>query len=159
MSTEATAVELQSDLEVVITREFRAPRSLVFDTLTNPAYLKRWYGLRILTLSVCEIDLRVGGRWRYVLRAPDGSEHAFSGEYREIVKPSRIVATETYEALPAGHEMLVTLTLEEAGGVTTLTNRILYKSKEDRDAHIQSGMEHGMRESYQRLDELLPQAS
>jgi uncharacterized protein YndB with AHSA1/START domain len=152
---DATKLELKSDREIVITRTFAAPRRVVFDALTKPEYVKRWYGLKILTMSVCEIDLRVGGRWRYVLRAPDGSEHGFTGEYREIVPPERIVCTENYEALMPGHEMLVTVTLDEQDGKTTLTSRIVYQSQADRDGHLQSGMEHGMRETYERLAELL----
>lgn len=153
---DATKLEIKSDREVVITRIFDAPRHLVFDAMTKPEYVKRWYGLKILTMSLCEIDLRVGGRWRYVLRAPDGSEHGFTGEYREIVRPERIVCTENYEALMPGHEILVTTTLEEQEGKTTLTSRLVYKSQADRDAHLQSGMEAGMRETFERLAELLP---
>jgi uncharacterized protein YndB with AHSA1/START domain len=155
MSLDATRLELKSDREIVITRIFAAPRLIVFDAMTKPEYVTRWYGLKILTMTVCEIDLRVGGKWRYVLRAPDGSEHGFTGEYREIVHPERIVSTENYEALEPGHEMLVTMTLDEWDGKTTLTSRIVYQSQSDRDAHLQSGMEHGMRETFERLTELL----
>jgi uncharacterized protein YndB with AHSA1/START domain len=154
-STGTASVELVSDWEVLITRVFHAPRRFVFEALTKPEHVKRWYGLRVLTMQVCEIDLRPGGTWRYVLRAPDGSEHGFTGVYREIVAPERIVSTENYEAMMPGHEMVVTVTLEEKDGRTTLKSRILYQSKADRDGHLQSGMEPGMLETFDRLAELL----
>ena len=135
---------------VVITRTFGAPRALVWRAWTEPAHVRRWYGPSYLAFSVCEIDLRPGGRWRYVLRAPDGSEHGFGGEYREIVPPERLVYTEGYEAMP-GHEYVVTLTFAEHGGKTTLTSRGVYQSFEDRDGHVASGMEGGMRETLDRL--------
>jgi uncharacterized protein YndB with AHSA1/START domain len=153
---ETTNLEVRAEREIVITRTFAAPRRIVFDAMTKPEYVKRWYGLRVLTMSVCEIDLRVGGRWRYVLRAPDGSEHGFTGVYREIVRPERVVCTENYEPLRPGHEMLVTATYDERDGKTTLTSRIVYQSQADRDAHLQSGMEAGMRETFDRLAEILP---
>ncbi|HTN90608.1 MAG TPA: SRPBCC family protein [Sorangium sp.] len=156
---DATNLEVRSDREVVITRTFAAPRRLVFEAMTKPEHVKRWYGLRSLTMSVCEIDLRVGGRWRYVLRAPDGSEHGFTGVYREIARPERVVCTENYEPLGPGHEMVVTATYDERDGKTTLTSRIVYQSQADRDAHLQSGMEAGMRETFERLEELLPTLS
>lgn len=148
-------VELVSDREILISREFNAPRRLVFEALTKPEHVKRWYGLKVLALHVCEIDLRPGGTWRYVLRAPDGSEYGFTGVYREIVKPERIVYTENYEARMPGHEALVTTTLEETNGRTKLKTAISYPSKADRDAHIASGMEGGMRESFERMADLL----
>lgn len=148
-------VEIVSDREIVITRAFNAPRRLVFEALTKVEHVKRWYGPRALKIVVCEIDLRQGGSWRYVLQAPDGSEHGFTGVYREIVPPDRIVSTENYEAMMPGHEMLATVTLEEKDGRTTLKNRISYLSKADRDGHLQSGMESGMQETFDRLAELL----
>lgn len=116
--------------------------------------MRNWYGPSYLTITTCEIDLRVGGKWRYVLQAPDGSEHAFSGEYLELVPPERLVSTEWYEAIP-GAEYVATVTLSEVDGKSTLTNLLRYKSKEQRDGHVASGMEGGMRESYTRLDALL----
>jgi uncharacterized protein YndB with AHSA1/START domain len=150
----AARVTLRGDRELVITREFDAPRKLVFEALTRPEHVKRWYGLRGSTLSVCEIDLRVGGAWRYVVRDPGGNEYAFSGVYREIVAPERVVSTEGFEAMP-GHDYVVTMTLEETGGRTKLTSRLLYQSAEDRTGHLQSGMEPGMNETFDRLAELL----
>jgi uncharacterized protein YndB with AHSA1/START domain len=103
----------------------------------------------------CKIDLRPGGSWRFVQRGPDGNEYAFSGEYREVVRPERIVQTWNFEGIPPGHESLETLTLEEHNGKTKWTTRVLFKSVEDRDGLIQSGMEPGMRETMDRLAELL----
>jgi len=151
----ATRVELKSQTEIVITRAFAAPRRVVWDAMTKPEYVRRWYGLRMLEISICEIDLRVGGAWRFVLRAPDGSEHGFTGVYREIAAPDRVVYTENYEAIGPGHEMLVTTTFDEHDGKTTLRSRLVYQSEADRDAHVQSGMETGMRESFERLEGLL----
>lgn len=141
---------MPSDREIVITRVFNAPRSLVFEAWTTPEHVRRWYSAE--PLGVCEIDLRVDGRWRYVMRAPDGGEHGFSGEYREIVPPERLVYTEGYEGLPPGHDYLVTTTFAEHAGRTTLTSHLLYRSKKDRDGHVASGMEVGMRETLDRLE-------
>ena len=143
-----------SDREMVITRVFNAPRKLVFEASTKPEHVRQWWGPRGSTLAVCEIDLRPGGKWRYVMRDPDGQEYAFSGVYREIDPPKRMVYTEWFEAIP-GAEYLVTSTLDEHDGKTTLTAHLLYASKEHRDGHVQSGMEGGMRETHERLDELL----
>jgi uncharacterized protein YndB with AHSA1/START domain len=154
-SSPATTVTLPSDRELVITRTFEAPRRLVFEALTRPEHVRRWYGPRRLSLTVCEIDLRPGGAWRYVMRDPDsGAEFGFSGVYREVTPPERLVSTECYEAMP-GHDYLVTVTLDEHDGKTTLRSHLLYQSVEDRDGHLQSGMEAGVRETYDRLAELL----
>jgi uncharacterized protein YndB with AHSA1/START domain len=153
-SSPATTLTMPSDREIVITRAFDAPRRLVFEALTRPEHVKRWYGPRRLTLVLCEIDLRVGSRWRYVLRDADGSEYGFSGEYREIVPPERLVTTEGFEAMP-GHEYVVTLTLDEQDGKTMLRSHLVYQNAADRDGHVQSGMEPGMRETFDRLAELL----
>ena len=105
-------------------------------------------------MTVCEIDLRVGGKWRYVLNMPDGSTHGFYGEYREIAPPARIVSTENYEPIGPGHEMLATVTLDAKKGGTLFKNRLTYKSKADRDGHLGSGMETGMQESFDRLEQV-----
>lgn len=132
-----------------------APRALVFEAFTNPEHLKRWMGPRMLTMVSCESDLRVGGRYRFVHRAPDGQEFAFSGEYREIVRPERMVRTFVFEPMP-DHEALETLTLEERDGKTTITTTTVHKTVAGRDGHIANGrMEVGMTEGYERLDELL----
>lgn len=147
---------LPSEREIVVTRVFNAPRRLVFEAWTKPEHVKRWFSAYgNMEMPVCEIDLRVGGHWRYVLRDPgNGNEYGFSGEYREIVPPERLVATERYEPVP-GSDHLNTLTLTEQDGKTTLHVRILYESVEHRDGHLQSGMETGMRVTLDRLEELL----
>ncbi len=143
-----------SDRETAWIRSFNAPRALVWEAITKPEHVLRWMGPRFLTMPVCEIDLRVGGTWRYIHRAPDGSEYAFSGVYRELGPPERLISTELYEAMP-GHDYLVTLTLEEYAGTTTIRGLARYQSQADRDGHLQSGMEAGMRETYDRLGEHL----
>lgn len=154
---------MQNELEIIaepgtptiITRRVvNAPRDLVWEVFTKPEHLKRWWGPRILTLVVCEVDLRVGGRYRFVQRAPDGQEFGFRGEYREIVRPERIVNTFVFELMP-DHEALQTLVLEEHDGKTTVLTTTLHQSVEDRDGHLAAGMEVGMRDTYARLDELL----
>jgi uncharacterized protein YndB with AHSA1/START domain len=154
-SKPVTTLTTPSDRELVITTVFDAPRRLVFDASTKPEHVKRWWGPRRFTMTVCEIDLRPGGAWRYVLRDNEtGGEDAWSGVYREIAPPERVVNTEGWEALP-GHEHLVTTTFDERDGKTTVTSHLLYESKADRDGHLQSGMESGMRESIERLGELV----
>lgn len=155
-TTNETKLEVVSDLELRITRTFDAPRRLVWEAMTRPEYVRRWYGCgELMKMAVCDIDLRVGGKWRYVLHMPDGSEHGFSGEYREITPPERIVYTENYEPIGPGHEIVVTTTFDEHNGRTTLTSQLVYRSKEDRDGHLQSGMESGMQEAHKRLASLL----
>ena len=152
-----TTFTLPSDREIVMTRVFDAPRHLVFDAWTKPEHLVRWFGRRGDTMTVCEVDLRVGGTWRFVWRLRAGTELGMKGVYREIVPPERLVYTETFEG-PYFEEMgagINTLTFEEHDGKTTLTATALYKSREIRDAVIQSGMEAGAAESLDRLAELL----
>jgi uncharacterized protein YndB with AHSA1/START domain len=150
-----TELVLPSDRELVLTRDFDAPRSLVFEAWSKPEHVRRWYGLRHLTLPVCEMDFREGGQWRFVMRDPkEGVDHGFSGEYREIVRSERIVYTERYERIP-GSDHVVTLTLTDRDGKTTLREHILYQAKEHRDGHLISGMEAGMQETFARLDEFL----
>jgi uncharacterized protein YndB with AHSA1/START domain len=122
----------------VITREFNVPRALVFETMSKPEHAKRWWGTRNTEMPVCEIDFRVGGTWRYVLRDREtGHEDAFSGEYREIVAPEKVVFTERYEPIP-GSDHVVTGTLTDHGGTTTLRVHIQYTSVERRDGHLRS---------------------
>ena len=109
-----------SDRETVITRTFAAPRKLVFAAMTQPEHVRQWYGLHDQTMKVCEIDLRVGGKWRYVVQMPDGNEFAFSGEYLEITPPERLVSTEWFEAIP-GSVYVATVTFPEQDCTTTLT--------------------------------------
>lgn len=148
-------VSYPSDTELVITREFAAPRELVFAAITQPEHIRHWYGMAEDGMLVCDVDLRVGGRWHYVLAGPpDGEDHSFSGEYLEIDPPERLVSTERYDNMP-GAEYTVTVTLEEHDGVTTLRSHLTYPSKELRDGHADSGMEYGMNISYNRLEALL----
>ena len=149
-----TSMTVPSDREILITRELAAPRRLVFEAWTRPEHVARWWGPRGYTLEVCEIDLRPGGAWRFVQRAPDGSEYGFRGEYREIVPPERLAYTFEFDGMP-GHVSLETITLEERDGRTMVTNRVLFDSVEDRDGMLASGMEQGMREKLDRLAELL----
>ncbi len=152
----AATVTIASDREVIITRTFDAPRWLVYDAMTKPEHLVHWWGPNGTTLVVCEIDLRVGGAWHYVVRGADGVDHGFSGVYQELTPPERIVSTEGYDLVP-GHDYLVTATFEERDGKTYLTSHLRYNSIEDRDGHLNSGMERGMQETYYRLDEHLAQ--
>jgi uncharacterized protein YndB with AHSA1/START domain len=149
-------VTTPSDLEIVLTRVFNAPRHLVFEASTKPEHVKNWWGPRCTKLITCEIDFRVGGSWRFVMLGPDGKEHVFKGVYHEIVVPERIVSTECFDEPAVGSpEWQVTTTYEERDGKTTLTSRCLHPSREHRDGHLQSGMEAGAGETFDRLEELL----
>jgi uncharacterized protein YndB with AHSA1/START domain len=149
MSTTLT-VTTPTDRELVLTREFRATRDLVFDALTRPELLIRWYGPVGWSLVVCEIDLQVGGPWRFVTRRPDGREVGQHGVYREIVRPSRLVRTERWEDWDPG-EVLVSTVLSESGGTTTLTSTTVFPSQEVRDMLIKAGMTSGAAETYDKL--------
>ncbi|BAC89377.1 SRPBCC family protein [Gloeobacter violaceus] len=144
-----------SDREIAMVRVFNAPPRLVFDALTRPELLKRWLGPRDWQLVVCEIELQVGGTYRYVMRGPDGAEMGWGGVYREIVPCERVVATETFDVSWYPGNALVTSVLTEQNGRTTLTSTVLYETREARDAVLASPMESGLAESYDRLDELL----
>jgi len=149
---------LPSDHEIVLTRVFDVPRRLVFEAWTKPEHVKQWYGCSIMTLPICEIDLRVDGTYRYVMRSPDGVDHTMQGVYREITPPARLVYTERY--VTTGFESpdaLVTVTFTEKDGQTTLTSTILHQSKAHRDAHLGAGMETGAAETLDRLAALLAQ--
>lgn len=153
--TREATITLPSDRETVITREFDAPAGLVFDAFTKPDLVHQWYGLRTGTMTVCEIDLRPGGHWRYVQAFPDQAfEVGFSGVYQEVDRPNRLVHTEEFEAMP-GTGYVVTTTFAENDGRTTVTSHMLYQLPEHRDGHLQSGMEWGVNETYVRLDEYL----
>ncbi len=145
---------LPSDREILLTRFFNAPRQLVFEAMTNPEHIARWWGPRAMTMVSCEMDFRVGGGYRFVLRGPDGNDYGFRGVYREITPPVRVVNTFEFEGMP-GHESVETVTLEEVDGKTKLTSLALYQSTQDRDGHLHSGMESGARESHDRLEELI----
>jgi uncharacterized protein YndB with AHSA1/START domain len=136
------------------TRVVDAPRALVFEAFTKCEHLKRWMGPCNVTMVSCETDLRPGGRYRFVFRAPDGNEVGFSGEFREVVRPERIVRTFVFEPIPDA-AALETLELVENNGKTTIKTTTLHKTVENRDGHVNSGMEAGMTQGYARLDELL----
>ncbi len=152
-NTGTLKVTTPTEREIVMTRVFDAPRSLVLDAFTKPELLRCWLGPRGWSLVACEIDLRVGGAYRFVGRGPDGTDMGWGGVYREIKLPERIVHTESFDDYPG--ESLVTAVWVEHGGKTTLTITLLYPSREVRDAVISSGMEHGAAESYDRLAEML----
>jgi uncharacterized protein YndB with AHSA1/START domain len=149
------SVTLPSDTEILITREFDAPKDLVYRAYTEPELIKRWWSAKRGAVTICEVDLRVGGNWRYVMDA-GGFEVGFHGTYREIVPNERIVSTEVYEGAPGGDEngALNTLTLTETGGRTTLTVLVSMPNKEGRDMIIESGMEGGMQDAYDLLEEV-----
>ena len=152
-SNGTATVSLPTDEQILITREFAAPRHLVYKAFTTPDLVRRWWHANRSEMTVCEIDLRVGGRWRYVMVTPDGFEVAFHGEYREIVPNERLVSTEVYEGFPDA-QALDTLTLTEANGRTTLTILVQHASKEHRDAHIESGMEAGLQDALDLLEQV-----
>jgi uncharacterized protein (TIGR03086 family) len=147
-------VTLPSDTEILITRQFDAPKALVWEALTRPEHVLRWWGPEWCPLESAEIDLRVGGAWRYVAAMEDGSRLAWRGVYREIDPPDSITSTEVFEGFPDA-ESVNTMTLTESDGVTTLRTLVRHKSQEFRDGHINSGMEGGMQETFNRLDALL----
>ncbi len=155
-NTTTMKVTLPSDKEIVLTREFDAPRSLVFEAFVKPEHLKLWWGHRGSTLTVCEVDLRPGGVWRYVTRNANGSEHPFRGEYRDIVPPERLVYTFMYDVDgfrdPGG---LVEDVFHEKDGKTTLVETMYFPSKHSRDETLNSGMVAGAEETLDRLAELL----
>ena len=143
--------------EFIITREFDAPRELVFRAYTDPEAIPKWWGPRRLTTTVDRMDVRPGGGWRFVQRDAEGNEFAFHGVYHEVVPPERIVGTFEFEGMP-GHVALETTTLEDLGGRTRLTTTTVFQTVEDRDGMVASGMEEGATESMDRLEELLATA-
>ena len=149
-------VTTPSEREVAMTRIFEAPRHLVFEAWTKPELVKRWlYGPEDWRLAVCEMDLRVGGAARFVWRHGDGKEMGMSGVFREIAPPDRLVFTEIWDEDWTGGEALNTIVFSEHAGGTTLTQTVLYSSREARDGALKTGMEHGAAVSYDRLAELL----
>ena len=157
--TRQAELDYPSDTELVITRQFNAPRELVLAALTQPEHVREWYGMSEDGMLVCEIDFRVGGRWHYVLAGEPGEDnHSFSGEYLSIDFPNGFTSTESYDNMP-GASYQAAITLTETDGVTTLRNRLSYPSQEMRDGHVSSGMEYGLNISYGRLDALLARLS
>src|SRR3712207_1940468 len=149
-------VTLPTDTQILITREFDAPKHLVYKAVTTPELIKRWWNAKRGTVTVAEVDLRVGGKWRYVMVTDGGFEVAFHGVYREIVPNERVVSTEVYEGAPGGDEngTLNTMTLVEKGGRTTLTTLVQAPDRLVRDAIIDSGMEGGLQDAFDLLDEV-----
>jgi uncharacterized protein YndB with AHSA1/START domain len=149
-------VTLPADDQIKVVREFDAPANLVYRAVTEPELVKRWWGAQRGAMTVAEIDLRVGGKWRYVMDASNGQEVGFHGEFREIVPNQRIVQTEAYEGIPDPDESanVNTMTLVEADGRTTMEVLIQCVNKESRDMQIASGMEEGMQESYDDLEDV-----
>lgn len=141
------------DTQIIIRREFAAPRHLVYKAWTTPDLVRQWWHANRGKVTVVEIDLRVGGRWRYVMITDGGFEVGFHGEYREIVPDERIVSTEVFEGMPDGYSVN-TLTLAEVDGRTTLTVLVEHSSREHRDAHLNSGMEAGLQDALDLLEEL-----
>jgi uncharacterized protein YndB with AHSA1/START domain len=154
-NTGTLTVEARGEREIVMTRVFDAPAARVFDAFSRPELLTRWFGPRGWSLSVCEVDLRVGGNWRFVVRGPDGTEMGMRGAYLEIQPPERSVHTEVFDDYADAGESVVTAQYRERDGQTTLTATVAYPSREVRDAVLASGMEHGAAESYDKLAELL----
>jgi uncharacterized protein YndB with AHSA1/START domain len=152
-SSGTAVVTLPTDTQILITREFDAPRHLIYRAWTTPELIKRWWGAERAEVTAVEVDLRVGGRWRYVSVTHSGFEFAFSGEYREIVPDERLVSTEVFEEMPE-HEALNTLTLTENDGRTTLTILVEHDSKESRDGHVNSGMEAGLQDALRLLEQV-----
>ena len=149
-------VTTPSDREIAMIREFDAPRRLVYDALTKPELVKRWLGVfGKHTMSVCEIDLRVGGKYRYVWSTPNAPDMGMGGVYMEIVPQQRIVSTEKFDEAWYPGEALDTITLVEKDGRTTMTTTVKYESKEARDGVLKSGMSGGVGASYDTLDGVL----
>ena len=157
MMTEPTSksavVTLPSDTQLLITRVFNAPAHLVYRAWTTPDLIRRWWSGERGEVTSVEVDLRVGGTWRYVMTANGGFEVAFHGEYREIVPNERLVNTEVFEGMPDA-EALNTITFTEVDGRTTLTLLVDHTSKADRDIHVNSGMEAGMQEAMDALEKI-----
>lgn len=156
-STEYKAtLEFPSDTDILITRTFQAPSELVYRAMTTPEHVRRWWGAGHGEVTTCDIDLRVGGTWRFVLTQPNGSKVPFSGEYLELDPSRRMVHTERFELLP-GPPSTITTTFDETDGATTMRALCRYASKATRDAVVASGMESGMNSSYDALDAVVAQ--
>ncbi|MBR1218074.1 SRPBCC family protein [Bradyrhizobium sp. U87765 SZCCT0131] len=151
---------LPSDRELLITRSFAAPRELVWMAVTDAAHVRRWWGCDDFETMVCEIDLRVGGRFRFEMRGADGTPHPITGVYREIVRPERLVHTQIYDVPPHNDkEAIVTVTFTEANGRTHYACLIAHATREDRDAHVASGVEGGVASALDRIEQMLLAAS
>ncbi len=154
----SAAFALPSDNKILITRDFDAPADLMFEAWTTPDLVKRWWAGDRGVVTEAQIDLQIGGRWRWVMTANGGFEVAFSGEYLEIDRPHRLVRTEVFELIPDA-EAVSTTTFDESNGVTTLAILAHYPSKQHRDAALASGMEGGLQTSLNALEGLVRQAA
>jgi len=154
MASSATAsVTLPTDDQILITREFDAPRELVYRAWTEPDLVRRWWHANRGEMTICDIDLRVGGAWRYVMVTPNGTEVAFHGEFQEIVPNERVVQTEVFEGFPdAG--AVETLEFEDVDGRTRVTMLVQHERPEHRDAHVNSGMEDGLQDALDLLEQV-----
>jgi uncharacterized protein YndB with AHSA1/START domain len=152
-----TTVERRSDRELIVTRTFNAPAQVVFDAWTKPELLKRWWAPKSLGVSLfsCEADVRVGGRYRYAFGHDPKQPVVFSGTYTEVTPPARLVWTQLFEQMPSGGEAIVTATFDEHDGKTELVLHQLFPSKEALDGAVASGMEKGMRDTFEQLEELV----
>jgi uncharacterized protein YndB with AHSA1/START domain len=155
-SSGTATVTLPTDEQILITREFDAPKHLVYKAWTTPELVERWWTARRGAMKVAEIDLRVGGKWRYVMVTEDGQEVGFHGEYREIVPNERLVSTEVYEGIPdaEAHAAVNTMTFTEVDGRTTIEVLVEHPTKEGRDMHINAGMEAGLQDALDLLEEV-----
>ncbi len=154
MASSGTAVvTLPTDTQILIRREFAAPRHLVYKAWTTSELIKQWWSAKRGEVTLAEVDLRVGGKWRYVMMADGGFEVAFHGEYREIIENERIVSTEVFEGMPDA-EAVDTMTFTEVNGRTTVTILVQHTGKEHRDAHINSGMEGGLQDALDLLEQV-----
>ena len=154
---QAATVTLPTDEQILITREFAAPKHLVYRAFTEPDLVRQWWTAKRGDMKICEIDLRVGGKWRYVMETPDGMEVGFHGEYREIEPNERIVSTEIFEGMPEGvaeEASVNTATFTEEDGRTTLEILVQHSNKQFRDMHVESGMEDGLQDALDLLEEV-----
>lgn len=154
MSEQKASVTLSAEREIHVERIFEAPRERVFDAYTDPELIPKWWGPRETTTIVDEMDATTGGKWRFVMRSPDGSEIGFRGVFREVTPHERIVQTFEWEGMP-GHVSVDTAVFEDLGDRTRVVSTSVFHTPEERDGMIESGMERGMNETYERLDELL----
>jgi len=151
-NSETFHISTPTDHEFVLTRQFNAPRELVWDAWTKPEHVQKWWGCSESEMTVCEIDLRVNGAWRYVIQMPDGGEFGFNGVFREVTLHERLAHTNIYEPMPQ-YPSLVTVVLEERDGKTFMTQTTRHETTQARDGHLQSGVENGSRQSLDRLEE------
>ena len=151
---QTAAITTPTEREIHIERVFDAPRDRVFAVFTDPALIPEWWGPRETTTTVDRMDVRAGGGWRFEMRSCDGTETAFRGTYREVTPPERIVQTFEWEGMP-GHVSVETVTFEDLGDRTKVTTTSIFHTCEERDGMLASGMEHGLNETYARLDEVL----